>query len=478
MNEETLKLVQAIVYALGIIAYTLIISYYLPKSSVWKRTADTLRGLRSRWEGHRIPAVAYSLRYEVPPIVAASLLLNVVGWEITSRNPHILYLDMAGTAATSLLLGPWWGAIVGILTNFINAEMNPSDASVVLAPWMLVNLIGGMFWGLMARTNSFRQYVKGPSTNIYAQTKSHLWYLFWFGVVGASVMAAAGATVSVALRDDPLIFAQSPFFGVKVQQAFIELDQHIRSSVSIGGSEVVTSILSGLLRWTVTTFRYIPDKTISAAVGLLTAKYMFPLFEQNLIGDAKSRHSRGDNWLTPAMGIVCYTAVLPWSAAHSSPQSWLWYLPFILLLAACIFELLFGADSKSLLDERAKRVHSYVTAKARLPREEFFGAIVVAVLVSLLAFMSGLFFIGSLDNRGTVALSFLGTVLTYFLAFYLMRVSMRQWVATLSSDHPFRETPSTTTTRVYRASPNLDPGRQAPDEVESGSASDDVKGSG
>ncbi|MGB7925494.1 MAG: hypothetical protein WCF57_19810 [Pyrinomonadaceae bacterium] len=462
MNEETLKLVQAILYALGIIAYTLIITHYLPESAVWKSAMRTLHALKITWEGHRIPAIAYSLRYEVLPIVSVSLLLNVVGWGITSQNPNILYLDMAGTAVASFLLGPWWGAIIGILTNIINAKIYPSDANVVLVPWMLVNLTGGIFWGLMARTNKFRRYVKEPPTHILAQTKSHLWYLFWFGVIGASIMAVAGATVSVALGDDPLIFAQSPVFGVKVQQVFIELDQRIRSSNSGGGSEIVPSILSALLRWAITTFRYIPDKTISAAVGLLTAKYMFPLFEQTLIGDAKCRHTRGDNWLTPATGILLYTTVFPWSLIQSLPQFWLWYLPYIMLLAACVFEFFFGTDSKSLIDDRTKRLSSYIAARCHRRQEEFFGAIVVAVLISSLVFMSGLFFVGSVINRGTIAFSFLKTILAYFVAFYLLRLSMRQWAVMMSSDRSFLETQLTTETRFERAEPTVGLGQQPP----------------
>lgn len=433
---QTKELIGAITSILAIIAYTLLITHYLPRSALWPKTIKALSSLKSRWEGHRIPAIPYSLRYEVPSIVVAGLLLNLAGWGITSRNSNILYLDMAGTAAVAFLLGPWWGAIVGILTPFIVAEVYPSNADVTLIPWMLVNVCGGVFWGLMARTNRFRRYVNREPTNVLSETKSHLSYLFWFGVVGASVMAIAGAAVSLALKQDPSIFLRSPYFAEKLQRAFAELHKEILLGPSFRGYEVVSLILRGLLRWGIATFSYIPDKTISAAVGLLTAKYVFPLFEHTLIQRANGRYPGGDNWLTPAMGLASYAILLPWSMAHSASARWLWYLPFLILAGACLFELFSRRDSsKSLIEGRSKRVDLYISARARTPREQYFGAIVVAVLIASLAFTVGLALVGDVNTRGTVAFYFSGTVLTYCLAFYVLRVSVRQWVAVLSSDH-------------------------------------------
>jgi hypothetical protein len=431
--SQTRELIGAIASILGIIAYTLLITHYLPRSRVWARTISVLGTLKSRWEGHRIPAIPYSLRYEVPAIVVAGLLLNLAGWGMTSKNPNILYLDMAGTAATSFLLGPWWGAIVGIITPFVIAEVYPTDASTVLIPWMLVNVCGGVFWGLMARTDWFRRYVNAEPTNVIAETKAHLSFLFWFGVVGASVMAVAGTVVSIALRQDPSIFLRSPFFAERLQLEFITLHDRIQSMHSFRGSGIASLILRGLLRWAIATFSYVPDKTISAAVGLLTAKYVFPLYEFTLMKGANENCPSGDNWLTPTIGLVCYAALLPWNTSHSSPQRWLWYIPFLILGCACLFELFSGRDtSQRLIDDRTKRVNLYLAATTALPREQYFGAIVAAVFIASLAFTMGLALFGSVRNNGTIAFRFVGTVLTYCLAFYVLRVSARQWTSMLS----------------------------------------------
>ncbi|PYS21930.1 MAG: hypothetical protein DMF72_15385 [Acidobacteria bacterium] len=426
-----------IVYILAIIAYVLIITHYLPRSVAWQKVIRTFGALKVRWEGHRIPASSYSLRYEVPAVVAASLLLNLAGWGITSRNPHILYLDMAGTAATAFLIGPWWAATVGIITPFVVAAIYPSEASVILTPWMLVHLAGGIFWGLMARRNNFRRYVNGEHDGLFAQTKSNLSFLFWYGVVGACVTAIAGSVVSLALRDDPAIFARSPDFAEKLQSVFAHGHDWIQTIPQFRGSAPLLLVLNGLLRWGITTFRYIPDKTISAAVGLLTAKYVLPLYEHTLIRCASEpkpggKYFRGDNWLTPAIALFCYVVLLPWNLRHSAAALWLWYIPVVLLTGACLFEIVYGGNSQSLIKERTGRVEFYLSAKNRMPRQEYFGAIVIAILIASLVFMIGLLLVNSITARGTVAFYFLGTVLTYLLAFYVMRVSMRQWVTLLS----------------------------------------------
>jgi len=434
MNEQTFKLIGALAAVLGIIASILTINQLVPRLRAWKSVMRALYALKTKLEGYRIPAITYSFRYEVVPIVSVSLFLNVIGWGITSRNPSILYLDMTGTAATSFLLGPWWGAIVGILTNIINAKVYPANADVVLAPWMLVNLTGGIFWGLMARTVRFRQYVRNPSNQIFGQAKSHFWYLFWFGVAGAAVMALAGTTVSVAVGNDPLILAPSEAFGGKIQHILKGLDDYIQKSAAIGGSEIAPNILSALLRWGVTTLRYIPDKTISAAVGLLTAKYMFPVFEESLL-PAEGHRAIRDNWLTPATAILVYTAIFPWGAINSQPQLWLWCLPFVILFVGCVYESSLGSKSQIVMEDRVQRVRRYIAARCQLVPDEAFGAIVVAVLISSLIFMSGLFLVGS-NDKGTIGFSFLKAILAYLVGFYLLRISVRQWAARILWESP------------------------------------------
>ena len=79
--------------------------------------------------------VSYLLLYETSVIVAAGLLLNYVGLTLSRHLESILFLDMTGTALVSFLLGPWWGAIVALLSNsVVNWLLYPETGADVVIP--------------------------------------------------------------------------------------------------------------------------------------------------------------------------------------------------------------------------------------------------------------------------------------------------------------------------------------------------------
>ena len=99
--------------------------------------------------------VSYLLLYETSVIVAAGLLLNYVGLTLSRHLESILFLDMTGTALVAFLLGPWWGAIVALLSNsVVNWLLYPeTGADVVIFPWSLVSMTGACLLGLDGQTN-------------------------------------------------------------------------------------------------------------------------------------------------------------------------------------------------------------------------------------------------------------------------------------------------------------------------------------
>ena len=105
--------------------------------------------------------VSYLLLYETSVIVAAGLLLNYVGLTLSRHLESILFLDMTGTALVAFLLGPWWGAIVALLSNsVVNWLLYPeTGADVVIFPWSLVSMAGACYWGWMARQAGFQKYL-------------------------------------------------------------------------------------------------------------------------------------------------------------------------------------------------------------------------------------------------------------------------------------------------------------------------------
>ena len=95
-----------------------------------------------QWAGKVLNASGYLLVDEIAVIVAAGILLNYFGLVLSLRLQSILYLDMTGTALAAVLLGPWWGAIVGLLSNsLVNWLLYPEPgADVIIFPWSLVNM--------------------------------------------------------------------------------------------------------------------------------------------------------------------------------------------------------------------------------------------------------------------------------------------------------------------------------------------------
>ena len=67
--------------------------------------------------GGRLPA-----RWVVLTLVGC-LLANLAGRVLVDLLGLPVYLDMVGTAFSAILLGPWWGALVGALTNVAGAAV-------------------------------------------------------------------------------------------------------------------------------------------------------------------------------------------------------------------------------------------------------------------------------------------------------------------------------------------------------------------
>lgn len=91
-----------------------------------------------------------------PPVTAKAGLLvalgcvavNMVGRVLVVVIPEIpLYLDMVGTAVAAVVLGPWWGAGVGLSTNLLGVTASGLD-SILFA---IVNVAGALVWGYGVR---------------------------------------------------------------------------------------------------------------------------------------------------------------------------------------------------------------------------------------------------------------------------------------------------------------------------------------
>ena len=93
---------------------------------------------------HRGGSLPSTLVIALVPTCAA---LNIVGGYIASALRLPIYLDMIGTAISAITLGPWWGALVGVIGNCGQALIvGPTSI-----PFALVNVVGALIWGYGVR---------------------------------------------------------------------------------------------------------------------------------------------------------------------------------------------------------------------------------------------------------------------------------------------------------------------------------------
>ena len=97
---------------------------------------------KARSSGAKIPT---TLLVTVIPVTVA---LNIVGGIIAHALRLPVYLDMIGTAVAAIVLGPWWGALVGLLTNSGSALISGPTS----LPFALVNIVGALIWGYGVRS--------------------------------------------------------------------------------------------------------------------------------------------------------------------------------------------------------------------------------------------------------------------------------------------------------------------------------------
>src|SRR5690349_18776060 len=181
---------------------------------------------------------SYLFVYETGVIVAAGLLLNYVGLTLSRHLESILFLDMTGTALVAFLLGPWWGAIVALLSNsVVNWLLFPeAGADVVIFPWSLVNMAGALFWGTLARQAGFKKYVRSSKSS----GLTHMWFLTTFGVMGAVVMSIPGTLVQSALHENSVLalnpeVAESLRVRIEHWEAAVQL--YLESAIGLRWSE-------------------------------------------------------------------------------------------------------------------------------------------------------------------------------------------------------------------------------------------------
>ena len=373
--------------------------------------------------------VSYLLLYETSVIVAAGLLLNYVGLTLSRHLESILFLDMTGTALVAFLLGPWWGAIVALLSNSaVNWLLYPeTGADVVIFPWSLVSMAGACYWGWMARQRGFQKYLrKGRSSAL-----SHAWFLYIFGVGGAIVMSLPGTFVQAALHEQTT-FALNPEVAESVSLRVLQWERTAHLYLeSIFGITWGDNLSWWIVNWFQNWIRYIPDKTMSAAIALVVLKYGYPLFERELIHGGPEGERPNDERILPLVLGLLYApscAALLSSETYGGVSYWpLWVLPWVLILGGYGYLHYWGTGEAALQAARIQRAERYAHALKQIGREahhEFCKRLTFMTLIASLLFALCLPILLTDFYRATF--KFFCVVYGFLLAVHLVRIAIAQ----------------------------------------------------
>ncbi len=380
---------------------------------------------------------SYLLLNETTVILAGGVLLNYVGLTLSRHLESILFLDMTGTALVAMLLGPWWGAIVALLSNsVVNWLLFPeAGADVVIFPWSLVNMTGALFWGMLARQAGFARYVRTSKSSGLA----HTWFLLSFGVAGAIVMSLPGTLVQSALNERST-FALAPAvadaLGGRIAQWESAVQMQMEAWLGLTWGEQVGWYV---VNWLQNCIRYIPDKTMSAAIALVVLKYGYPLFERELIHGGPQGDRPGDERVLPLVLGLLYApsyAVLISSEHYAGMLFWpLWSLPWLFIVYGYFSLRYWGPTDEALHQARLQRAERYARALKPMGKEpsyEFCRRLIFATLIASLLFALCLPVL--LMDFYRVTFKFFCVVYGFLLVVHLIRVAIAQNISVARAD--------------------------------------------
>lgn len=139
-------------------------------------------------------------RRAVPTLLAAGIAINMLGGLLVDFLKLPIYLDTAGTMLVAVVAGPWWGAVVGALSNVLLSFWIPEDL------WFgIANAAVAVTVGLIVRRRGFKDYLTpllaGIASGIVAPFVGDLVAAFVFGAYVGGTAEVIGAGLAAAASD-------------------------------------------------------------------------------------------------------------------------------------------------------------------------------------------------------------------------------------------------------------------------------------
>jgi len=198
----------------------------------------------------------------VVPVAAA---LNIVGGYINGVLNLPIFLDMIGTMVTAVILGPWWGALVGAITNIVSSFIS----GPIGLPFAVVNVVGALVWGY---------------THMWGWQKKN-WSFFLVNMLVGLVCTTFAVPIYV------FIFGGATgHFSDVMTAAFLAMGQNL--VVSVFSSNILVSLA---------------DKIIAGSVGLAIIEAL----PANLTEGIQLPKSEGiGKIILPVVGVVVGAAII------------------------------------------------------------------------------------------------------------------------------------------------------------------------
>lgn len=198
----------------------------------------------------------------VVPVAAA---LNIVGGQINTVLKLPIFLDMIGTMVAAVILGPWWGALVGVITNVVSSFIS----GPIGLPFAVCNVAGALVWGY---------------ANIWGWARKN-WSFFLVNVLVAFVVSLFAVPIYV------FIFGGATgHFADVMTAAFLGMGQNL--IVSVFSSNILVSLA---------------DKIISGYVG----SAIIEALPENLTSGARLPKSEGlKRIIIPLVGVLIGVAII------------------------------------------------------------------------------------------------------------------------------------------------------------------------
>lgn len=212
-----------------------------------------------RRQSRRIP-----LTYVVA-LVPVAAALNIVGGMINSALHLPIFLDMIGTAVVAIVLGPWWGALVGAITNIVASFLR----GPISLPFAVVNVVGALVWGYGHQWG-------------WARTT---WSFFLLNILTAFLCSLTAVPIYV------FVFGGATgHFSDMMTAAFLAMGQNLL--VSVFSSNILVSLA---------------DKIIAGAVALAIIEAL----PDNLTENLKLPKAEGlGKVVIPVVGVVIGAAII------------------------------------------------------------------------------------------------------------------------------------------------------------------------